>query len=181
MQKIMAIFAHPDDEGAIGGTLAAYARQGMEVTLVCTTRGEAGEISDPALATAETLGEVRQRELEAACQILGIEQLYFLDYCDSGMEGTAENGRPTAFMQADPVEVKGKLVGLMRQLEPDIVITFEPFGWYGHPDHIATSRWATEAYALAGNATAYPDKGAAWQPQRLFHAVIPPSTTRTFL
>jgi LmbE family N-acetylglucosaminyl deacetylase len=181
MQKIMAIFAHPDDEGVVGGTLAAYARQGMEVTLVCATRGEAGEISDPALATAETLGTVRQKELDAACEILGIQQLYFLDYCDSGMAGTAENGRPTSFVRADPVEVLGKLVGLMRQLKPDIVITFEPFGWYGHPDHQATSRWATAAYTLAGDAAAYPDKGRAWQPRRLFHAVIPVSTFQTML
>jgi LmbE family N-acetylglucosaminyl deacetylase len=181
MQKIMAIFAHPDDEGAIGGTLAAYARQGAEVTLVCTTRGEAGQISDPALATAETLGEVRQKELEAACQIIGIQQLQFLDYRDSGMAGTAENGNPHAFVQADPAEVTGKLVSLIRRLKPNIVITFEPFGWYGHPDHQATSRWATEAYALAGDATAYPDSGATWQPQRLFHAVIPFSKFRAMI
>lgn len=181
MRKIMAILAHPDDEGAIGGTLAAYAGNGTEVTLVCATRGEAGEISDPALATPETLGEVRQKELEAACQILGIQQLRLLNYCDSGMAGTAENGNPTAFVQADPAEVIGKLVGLMRQLKPDVVITFEPFGWYGHPDHQATSRWATEAYTLAGDATAYPNGGMTWQPQRLFHAVIPFSKFQTML
>lgn len=179
--KIMAIFAHPDDEGAAGGTLAMYANQGMEVTLVCATRGEAGEISDPALATPENLGEVRQKELEAACQIIGIQQLHFLSYCDSGMAGTAENGRPTAFVQADPVEVVGKLVSLMRQSKPDIVITFEPFGWYGHPDHQAASRWATEAYALAGDAAAYPNAGPPWQPQRLFHTVIPFSKYQTMI
>ncbi len=177
----MAIFAHPDDEGAIGGTLAAYARQGVEITLVCATRGEAGEISDPALATAETLGEVRQKELEAACQILGIRQLRFLDYCDSGMAGTAENGSPTAFVQAHPAEVIGKLVRLIRELKPDIVITFEPFGWYGHPDHQAASRWATEAYTLATDAAAYPNSGSPWQPQRLFHAVIPFTKFQTMI
>lgn len=177
----MAIFAHPDDEGAIGGTLAKYARNGAEVTLVCATRGEAGEISDPVLATLDTLGEVRQRELEAACQILDIQRPHFLDYCDSGMEGTAENVRPTSFMHADPVEVVGKLVSLIRQVKPDIVITFEPFGWYGHPDHKAASRWATEAYTAAGDAAAYPDKGAAWQPQRLFYAVIPISKFRAMI
>ncbi len=173
MQKIMAVFAHPDDEGAIAGTLATYIASGVEVMLVCATRGEAGEISDPALASPETLGAVRQKELEASCAILGIQQLRFLDYCDSGMAGTAENGHPTAFVQANPAEVIGKLVGLMREFQPDIVITFEPFGWYGHPDHQAASRWTTDAYTLAGDASAYPDHGAAWQPQRLFYAVIP--------
>jgi LmbE family N-acetylglucosaminyl deacetylase len=181
MQKLMAIFAHPDDEGAVGGTLATYVQNGVEVTLVCATRGEAGEISDPALATPETLGVVRQKELEAACDILGIQQLRFLDYCDSGMAGTAETNRPTAFVQADPVEVIGKLVGLMRELQPDIVITFEPFGWYGHPDHQAASRWASEAYTLAGDTAAYPDKGATWQPQRLFHSVLPFSKFQAML
>lgn len=177
----MAIFAHPDDEGAVGGTLATYARNGVEVSLVCATRGEAGEISDPTLATPETLGAVRQQELEAACDILGIQKLIFLDYCDSGMAGTAENARPSSFIKADPAEVIGKLVGLMRKLQPDIIITFEPFGWYGHPDHQAASRWATAAYTLSADAAAYPEKGAAWQPQRLFHAVIPFSKFQAIL
>ncbi len=181
MQKIMAVFAHPDDEGAVAGTLAAYSARGAEVTLVCATRGEAGEISDPALASPETLGAVRQKELEASCAILGIQHLRFLDYCDSGMAGTAENGSPTAFVQANPAEVIGKLVGLMRELQPDIVITFEPFGWYGHPDHQAASRWVTDAYALAGDASAYPDQGTVWQPQRLFYAVIPFSKFKIML
>ena len=181
MHKIMAIFAHPDDEGAIGGTLAMYARRGAEVTLVCATRGEAGEISDPALATPATLGAVRQKELEDACAILGIQPPIFLDYCDSGMAGTAENGRPAAFIKADPFEVLRKLVGVIRQHKPHIIITFEPFGWYGHPDHQAASRWATEAFTLAADATAYPDQGARWQAQGLFHAVLPFSTFRTVL
>ena len=94
MQKLMAIFAHPDDEGAIGGTLARYANNGTEVTLVCGTRGEVGEISDPSLATPETLGEVRQKELEAACAVMGIHNLEFLNYRDSGMVDTPENEDP---------------------------------------------------------------------------------------
>lgn len=177
----MAVFAHPDDESGIGGTLARYADQGLEVSLVCATRGEAGEISDPALATPATLGEVREEEMETACQILGIQHLFFLDYCDSGMEGTDENSRQTAFIQADVDEVRAKIVCLIRELKPDIFITFEPFGWYGHPDHRAISRWASEAFYLAGDVAAYPEKGATWQPQRLFHAVLPFSHFETIL
>ena len=145
MQKLMAIFAHPDDEGAIASTLAYYANNNVEVTLVCTTKGEVGEISDPALATRETLGEVRAAELQAACDILGIRHLRFLGYRDSGMEGTPENEDPRALVQGDTDVVMGQLVGLIRELQPDIVITFEPFGWYGHPDHQITSRWVTDA------------------------------------
>ena len=173
MQKLMAIFAHPDDEGAMGGTLAKYAQQGVEIMLVCATRGEVGEISDPALATAETLGEVRQQELERACAIMGIQHLRWLDYRDSGMDGTPQNEDPRALVQADADEVRGKVVGLIRAFQPDVVVTFEPFGWYGHPDHIAMSRWATEAYPLANDANAYPEMGDVWQPQRLYHSVIP--------
>ena len=181
MQKLMTIFAHPDDEGAIGGTLAYYARNGTEVTLVCATKGEAGEISDPALATPETLGEVREKELGAACDILGIVNLEFLERRDSGMDGTPENEDPRALVQADPDEVKAQLVEVMRRLKPDVVITFEPFGWYGHPDHQVVSRWATEAYDQVGDATAYPNSGEPWQPQRLFHAVIPFSKFREMI
>ena len=181
MRKLMAIFAHPDDEGAIGGTLAHYARDNTEVMLVCGTRGEVGEISDPALATPENLGEVRQRELETACEILGIQFLEFLDYRDSGMDGTSQNGDSRALVQADPTQVIGQLVGLIRRFQPDAVVTFEPFGWYGHPDHIAISRWTTEAVALSGDEDAYPDSVPEWQPERFYHAVLPFSKFRSMI
>jgi LmbE family N-acetylglucosaminyl deacetylase len=78
-------------------------------------------------------------------------------------------------VQADPEEAIGRLVALMRELKPDVVITFEPFGWYGHPDHVAVSRLATDAYDLMADAAAYPETGQPWQPQRLYHAVLPVS------
>ncbi len=173
MQKLMAIFAHPDDEGAIAGTLTHYAQKGVEVTLVCATRGEVGEISDPALATPETLGAVREKELQAACAILGIQRLRLLSYRDSGMVDTPENEDPRALVQATPEKIMGEFVTVIRELKPDVIITFEPFGWYGHPDHQVVSKWVTAVYPLANEATAYPEAGDAWQPHRLFHAVIP--------
>lgn len=149
MRKIMAVFAHPDDEGAISGTLYRYAQMdNTEVVLVCATRGEVGQISDPALATPETLGDVRTKELEAACDVLGIQHLEWLDYRDSGMEGTPQNDDPQSLVQADVEQVVGKIVRLIEQYQPDIVVTFEPFGWYGHPDHRATSRWTTQAHEI---------------------------------
>lgn len=178
MHKIMAIFAHPDDEGAVGGTLAKYIQSGADVTLVCATRGEVGEISDPTLATRETIGAVRTQELEAACEMLGIQHLEFLNRRDSGMDGTDENNDPRAFIQSNPDEIKAHIVSLIRTYQPDIVITFEPFGWYGHPDHKMTSQWVTEAYPHANDAAAYPDAGTPWQPTALFHAVIPFSKFR---
>ncbi|MDJ0754946.1 MAG: PIG-L family deacetylase [Ardenticatenaceae bacterium] len=168
MKKMMAVFAHPDDEGAVAGTLYRYAQNNTEVVLVCATRGEVGQISDPSLATPETLGEVRQQELEAACRILGIKHLEFLDYRDSGMVGTPENVDARALVQADEDEVVSKIGKLYEKYAPDIVITFEPFGWYGHPDHQVVSRWATAAFMNAED-----QKNRAAQNRRLFHAVIP--------
>lgn len=172
MKRLLAVFAHPDDEGAIAGTLAHYAQQGAQVSLVCVTKGEAGEISDPYLATPENLGSVRENELRCAGQIIGISDLHLLGYCDSGMDGTAENELPTAFINADPDEVKSKLVKIMRETRPQVVITFEPFGWYGHPDHIAAGRFTNDAFKLAGDPDAYPEAGAPWQPARLFHSAL---------
>ena len=80
MKRLLAIFAHPDDEGAVAGTLAYYARQGVHVALICATKGEAGEISDPSLATPENLGEVREAELRCACKVIGIAELHLLNY-----------------------------------------------------------------------------------------------------
>jgi LmbE family N-acetylglucosaminyl deacetylase len=175
MKKLLAIFAHPDDEGAIAGTLAHYAQNETEVMLICATKGEAGEISDPALATPENLDVVRAAELRRACEILGISQLHFLGYRDSGMPDTPPNQDPRALVQAAPHEATGRLVKLMRQLKPDVVITFEPYGWYGHPDHQAVSQLATAAFEQVGDSEAYPDAGLPWQPQRLFYAVLPVS------
>lgn len=172
MKKLMAIFAHPDDEGSIAGTLIRYAEAGVETILVCATRGEEGEISDPALSTQENLGQVRQGELEEACKILGVQHLEFLDYRDSGMKGTPANQDPRSLLQADPQEVIRKIVRLVRRYQPDIVITFEPFGWYGHPDHQAVSRLTTEAMQLVGDQAAFPADGKAWQPARFFYSAI---------
>jgi len=170
--RILAIFAHPDDEGAVSGTLAHYARSGGHVTLCCATRGEAGETSDPALATPETMGQVRQAELACAVKVLGIQELRFLDYRDSGMAGTPDNDDLRAFVQAPAEEAVERIVTLIREVRPHVVITFEPNGWYGHPDHIAACRHTTTAYDATGDPSAFPLAGPAWQPQRLFYAAI---------
>jgi LmbE family N-acetylglucosaminyl deacetylase len=175
VKRLLVVFAHPDDETAIAGTLAHYTEQGVEVALVCATKGEAGEISDPTLATPENLPAVRERELRCSCDMLGIKNLYLLNYCDSGMEGTAENEKPTAFIRARDEDVQRKLVRIFRDFKPDAVITFEPFGWYGHPDHIAAGKHASAAFHLCGSPDTFPELGEIWQPRRLFHAVLPRS------
>jgi len=175
-KSILAVFAHPDDEAfGTGGTLACYADAGADVYLVCATRGEAGEISDPSFATPETLGEVREGELRCAAETVGVKELIFLDYRDSGMAGTPENDHPDAFINAPGEEVVPRLVGIIRRLRPDIVVTFEPDGGYGHPDHIAIHQHTVAAFHSAGNPEEFPEHGPVWQAKRLFYTSIPRS------
>jgi LmbE family N-acetylglucosaminyl deacetylase len=150
----------------MGGTLAYYAARGIQVHLVCATRGEVGEISDPALATPENLGSVRERELRAACEELGIHEPLFLDYRDSGMAGTPENGHPGAFSRAMPGAVVRRLKAIFHQRQPQVVVTFDARGGYGHPDHMAAHRHTTQAFKAAGLVEA----GA-----RLYYVAIPRS------
>ena len=172
-QKILLCLAHPDDEIlGPGGTIAQYAQNGAYVELVCATRGEAGEIADPALATPDTLAVVREQELACAAQTLGIAKVTFLDYRDSGMAGTADNQRPDAFINAAADEVVARLVAVIRRVRPQVVITFEPYGGYGHPDHIAIHHHTHAAFEKAGDAGYREDLGRPYQPQRLFYPLV---------
>ncbi len=171
--RLLAVFAHPDDESfACGGTLAHYAKKGFTVTLVCATRGEAGEISDASLATRDNLAEVRERELRNAADALGVTELVLLDYRDSGMAGTPENGHPRAFGNAEPDEVVRELVGIVRRSRPHAIITFDPNGGYGHPDHIAAHNHTTAAFHAAADPEMFPGLGTPWRPARLFYSVF---------
>lgn len=175
-RSLLAVFAHPDDESfGTGGTLAHYAASGVRVTLVCATRGEVGEISDPALATPETLGMVREAELRAAARALGISEILFLGYRDSGMSGTPENGHIDAFINVPAEQVIVQLTGIIRRVQPHVVVTFEPNGGYGHPDHIAIHRHTVAAFSAAAVSSRYPEEGAPWQPNRLYYTAIPRS------
>lgn len=175
-RTILATFAHPDDESfGVGGTMARYVAEGAHVALVCATRGEVGQISDPALATPETLPAVREGELRCAAAAFGLQELIFLDYRDSGMAGTAENNDPRAFINVPAEEVVARLVGLIRRIRPQVVITFDPEGGYGHPDHIAIHKHTVAAFHAAGDGARYPEQGAPWRPERLFYSVVPRS------
>ncbi len=146
--------AHPDDESiSTGGVIARYAAEGAHVTLVTCTRGEEGEIVVPDLkhlGTGRKLAEVREEELSEAVRLLGVTEHRFLGpYEDSGMVGTPENDRPTAFWNADLDEAAGRLAAVVRQLEPQVVVTYDEHGGYGHPDHIQAHRVTTLACAEA--------------------------------
>jgi LmbE family N-acetylglucosaminyl deacetylase len=153
--NVLAVFAHPDDEGfGCGGVLAMLVSRGASVTLVCATNGDVGEISDPSLATPETLSEVRQEELRRAMNVTGVQDIRFLGYRDSGMAGTEENNHPNSLFQADPGTVVERLVEIFRSVSPDIVFTHDPSGGYGHPDHVTVYQRTTSAFSEALGSTA---------------------------
>jgi N-acetyl-1-D-myo-inositol-2-amino-2-deoxy-alpha-D-glucopyranoside deacetylase len=172
-RTVLFVHAHPDDEAiGTGGTILRYGREGVRTVVVCCTGGECGEISDPALATAENLCEVRQRELEAAAAILGLGRLVWLGYRDSGMAGTDDNDNPASFHRADMEEAVGRLVRVVREERPQVVVSYDPGGTYGHPDHVKAHRIAQAAFWAAGDPSRFPEAGAPWTPRKLYETVI---------
>ncbi|MEU1684326.1 N-acetyl-1-D-myo-inositol-2-amino-2-deoxy-alpha-D-glucopyranoside deacetylase [Micromonospora sp. NPDC005707] len=158
-RRLLLVHAHPDDESiGTGATMAHYAADGVHVTLVTCTLGEEGEIHVPALtqlgaAEADQLGGYRIGELSAACAALGVTDHRFLGgagrYRDSGMMGLATNEHPRAFWQADLDEAAGHLLAVIREVRPQVMITYDPNGFYGHPDHIQAHRVAMRGVELA--------------------------------
>jgi LmbE family N-acetylglucosaminyl deacetylase len=175
-QTLVALFAHPDDEAfGMAGTLRQATDAGWRTVLVCATRGEVGEISDPALATPETLGAVREGELRCAAAAMGLHEVRFLGRRDSGMAGTADNADPRAFANATADEIVPTLVALLRAEQPDVVVTFDPYGGYGHPDHIAIHQHTLAAVEAAADAARFPQAGAPWRVPRMYYMVFPRS------
>jgi mycothiol conjugate amidase Mca len=179
---LMTVHAHPDDESiGTGGVLAMYADQGVRTVLVTCTGGEVGEIADPSAVAPEELGDVRERELRHACEILNVGHLELLGYRDSGMAGTQDNADPRAFAQADLTEATGRLVALVRRYRPHVLVTYDENGFYGHPDHINANRIAVRAFAAAGDPSAYPEQGLEpWAPRKLYYTAVARSAIQAF-
>jgi LmbE family N-acetylglucosaminyl deacetylase len=175
---ILAVLAHPDDETfGMGGTLALYAQKGYQVHLVCATLGEAGTVDDEYLEGYDSIQELREVELRCATQSLGVTSLHLLGYRDSGMPDTPENEHPDAQVNHSVEEVAGKVVKYIREIKPDIVLTFDPIGGYRHPDHIHIQKATTLAFEKSDDASFYPEAGSPFKPQALYYHLFP----RTFL
>ena len=175
MPGLLSFHAHPDDESiTMGGTLAELAARGVAVTVVTATRGEAGEIHnrEDADKVRHRLGEIREVEERAALAVLGVSDLRYLDYCDSGMMGTAENDHGASFWSADFMEATGRLVRLIREVRPQVVTAYDPFGGYGHPDHIQVHRVGTAAFFGAADTGRFSrvDFGEPWRADTLLWA-----------
>lgn len=171
-KSILGVYAHPDDEQGVSGLMHKYAREGAEVNLICATRGEAGEIAPGVDATPETLGQVRENELRCAAEKIGVRNVYFFDYRDSGMMGTPENNDPRSLWQAHLLEIAAKIVRVIRRHQPQVLLTFDANGGYGHPDHIKIHQAALMAYFVAGDPRAYAEQSRegleAWSVSKLY-------------
>lgn len=173
-KTILAVLAHPDDETfGLGGTLALYARKGYDTYYVCATRGEAGTLDAEYLNGFKDTAELRTNELMRAAKILGLKEVFFLDYRDSGMPGTEENKHPDAQINHSIDEVAGKVVKYIRELKPDVVITFDPIGGYKHPDHIHIHKATVLAFEKAEDASFHPEAGSPYKPRALYFQVFP--------
>jgi len=173
-KTILAVLAHPDDESfGMGGTLALYASRGMGVHLVCATRGEVGEATPELLKGFESVAQLRESELRCAAGILGLAGVHFLDYRDSGMPGSPDNTHPRALTAQPLDDVAAKVVRYIRELKPQIVLTFDPIGGYRHPDHIAIHRATVRAFEQAGNLDFAADSLPAFSPERLYFHKMP--------
>src|SRR6266550_1110301 len=155
-KRLLGVYAHPDDEGTVTGAMLHYSTLGIEPGLVCATRGE----------------------VRAAAEVLGVHNLWFLGYRDSGMAGTPENQDPRSLAQANAAEVVGKLVAIIRQFRPQVMVTFDETGGYGHPDHIAIYRHTTSAFYAAADAVQYPEHGPAHLVSKLYYSAFPRSFVR---
>jgi mycothiol conjugate amidase Mca len=179
---LMAIHAHPDDEAiGTGGILARYSDEGVRTILVTCTDGAAGEIAAATNVSPDQLAAVREQELRRACEILGVTRLELLGYRDSGMANTPDNEHPDAFAQADLAAATGRLVALVRRYRPQVMVTYDENGFYGHPDHVNANRIAVRAFAAAGDSAAYPEHGPEpWAPSKLYYTAVGRSSIARF-
>ena len=179
--RLLLVHAHPDDESINNGaTMAKYAHEGFDVALVTCTRGEEGEILLPELADAasdkeDRLAEIREQELINALQALGVTRNWFLGapkmrFRDSGMMGAPQNSRPDVFWSSSVDEGAELLTSYILEFKPHVLITYDEFGGYGHPDHIQAHRIAMRAADLSG------ERG--WSIPKIYWNVMPKSVVQ---
>jgi len=187
-QRLLLVHAHPDDETiGSGATMAKYVAAGAQVTLVTCTLGEEGEILVPELAhlaayQTDELGKHRITELSAAMTELGVTDWRLLGgphtYRDSGMVGTPPNDRADCFWRSDLLEAAKHLVKIIRETRPQVLVTYDDFGGYGHPDHIQAHRIATYARELAAAPSFSTELGAPWLIEKVYWTAFPVSVMR---
>ncbi len=175
-RRLLIVYPHPDDETfTSGGTIARYSSAGVAVHYACMTRGECGTI-EPRLRGEESVAVLRTAELLCAAEALGLAAIHFFGYRDSGMPGAPGGRHPDAFVAAPLERVAGQLAALIRAVRPQVVVTFGPYGGYGHPDHIRVHEVTRAAFAEVGDPGRWPEHGVArlrpWVPDKLYYATF---------
>lgn len=171
-RRLLIAYAHPDDESfGLGALITRYVEQGVQVDLICATNGERGTVNPEMLDGYESVAALRLAELDCAAELLGLSHVVKLGYKDSGMMGSEHCNDPICLWQTPQEQVTRRVVEVIRDLKPQVVLTFNKYGGYGHPDHIAIQRAATEAFYLASDST-YSTGQAPYQPQKLYYSGI---------
>jgi LmbE family N-acetylglucosaminyl deacetylase len=174
-RTLLVVFAHPDDESfGPGGTLARYAREGVAVHLVCATRGEAGVSHTDGLTPDSDLACRREEELRCAAEVLGLAGVHILGFRDSGMAGAPDNDHPMALARANPEFVAGQIAAWICELRPQVVLTFDPFGGFNHPDHVAVHRATVHAFQQVQGGLLQQEH----RPQKLYFTAFPRALVR---
>jgi LmbE family N-acetylglucosaminyl deacetylase len=167
VKSILACFAHPDDEVGLGPLIAYYVAQGARATLICTTNGDVGTVDEKHLQGYSSIAQLRLAELHCATKAIGFTDIVTFGYRDSGMMGSEDNQHEDSMWQAPLEEIIQKVIEVIRRVEPQVVITFNAYGAYGHPDHIKINQATLEAFKRL--------QSEPQHPQKLYY-MIPPKT-----
>jgi LmbE family N-acetylglucosaminyl deacetylase len=175
-KRLLISLAHPDDESfGLGGLIAKYVNEGVEVYYLCATNGDVGTVTTEHMNSYSSIAELRLAELACASQILGFKEVFTLNYKDSGMMNTEANQDPDSLWYNwthHNESVLNKVVSIVRQVRPQVIITFNRYGGYGHPDHIAIQQATTQAFHLASDETYPAGDLPAYQPQKLYYSGV---------
>ena len=175
-KRILSVLAHPDDEAfGMGGTLALYAMRGVEVYLACATLGEAGDIPADFLEKHSSSAALRESELDCSADVLALKQVFKLGFRDSGMAGSPDNQHPDALVARPMEEVVERIAELMREVRPEVVLTFDPVGGYYHPDHIRVHQATVIAFERVRHELGMSDPQAL---ARLYYHTMPKSSIK---
>ena len=173
-RRLLISVAHPDDETfGYGGLVAKYVSEGAEVYAIVSTNGDVGTMDESFVERHGSKKAVRLAELECARKMLGFRKIFLLGYRDSGMMGSESNNHPDCSWQAPREELTRRVVEVIRDVRPQVILTHNRYGGYGHPDHIAIQRATTDAFDLAGDDAYDGDGQAPWQPQKLYYSSSP--------
>ena len=173
-RRILFSLAHPDDESfGSGGLIAKYVAEGVDTYLICATNGDVGTVKPEFLNGYSSIAELRLAELACAADKLGFKQVFTLGYTDSGMMGSETSENPKCLWQAPQDDLTRRVVEIIRQVKPQVVVTFNKYGGYGHPDHIAIQRATTQAFSLAGDPDYVTGELPPYTPQKLYYTSIP--------